>query len=129
VPEIDDQISQNEATLSQLKSALAQAEASLKLAQVTWSRDEPLANKGWATQQQGTVDVQTVKEREAAVAVAKQNVTAQESLVKQLRQNRDDASVAAPFDGVVTQRNVDVSSLVQDNATDGPSCSRSSRRT
>jgi RND family efflux transporter MFP subunit len=119
VPELDDQISQNEATLGQLKSALEQAEASLKLAQVTWSRDQPLVNKGWATQQQGTVDVQTVKEREAAVAVAQQNVTAQESLVKQLRQNRDYASVAAPFDGVITQRNVDVGSLVQGNATGG----------
>ena len=119
VPELDDQISQNEATLGQLKSALEQAEASLKLAQVTWSRDEPLVNKGWATQQQGTVDVQTVKERQAAVAVAQQNVTAQESLVKQLRQNRNYASVAAPFDGVITQRNVDVGSLVQGNAIGG----------
>jgi RND family efflux transporter MFP subunit len=119
VPEIDDQISQNEATLSQLKSALEQAEASLKLAQVTWSRDEPLVNKGWATQQQGTVDVQTVKERGAGVAVAHQNVTAQESRVNQLRQNRDYASVVAPFDGVITQRNVDVGSLVQGNVTGG----------
>jgi RND family efflux transporter MFP subunit len=119
VPEIDDQISQNEATLNQLKSALNQAEASLRLAQVTWSRDEPLVNKGWATQQQGTVDVQTVKERDAAVAVAQQNVTAQESLVKQLRQNRAYASVTGPFDGVITQRNVDLGSLVQGNATGG----------
>jgi RND family efflux transporter MFP subunit len=116
VPELDDQISQNEATLNQLKSALNQAEASLRLAQVTWSRDEPLVNKGWATQQQGTVDVQTVKE---PVAVAQQNVTAQASLVKQLRQNRAYASVTAPFDGVITQRNVDVGSLVQGNATGG----------
>jgi RND family efflux transporter MFP subunit len=86
---------------------------------VTWSRDEPLVTKGWVTQQQGTVDVQTVKFREAAVAVAQQNVAAQESLVKQLRQNRDYASVVAPFDGVITQRNVDVGSLVQGNAASG----------
>jgi multidrug efflux pump subunit AcrA (membrane-fusion protein) len=33
VPELDDQISQNEATLNQLKSALEQADASRKLAQ------------------------------------------------------------------------------------------------
>jgi multidrug efflux pump subunit AcrA (membrane-fusion protein) len=46
VPELDDQITQNEATLGQLKSALEQAEASLKLAQVTWSRDEPWSTKG-----------------------------------------------------------------------------------
>jgi RND family efflux transporter MFP subunit len=119
VPELDDQISQNEATLNQLKSALDQVNASLKLAQDTWSRDEPLVNKGWVTQQQGSVDVQTVKAREAAVAVAQHNVTAQENVVKQLRHNRDYASVIAPFEGVITQRNVDVGSLVQGNATSG----------
>jgi len=119
VPELDDQISQNEATLNQLKSALEQAEASLKLAQVTWSRDEPLVSKGWVTQQQGTIDVQTVKAREAGVAIAQHNVTAQENLLKALRQNRGYALVVAPFDGVITQRNVDVGSLVQGNATSG----------
>jgi RND family efflux transporter MFP subunit len=119
VPEVDAQIAQNEATLNQLRSALEQAEANRDLAQVTWGRDEPLVNRGWVTKQQGTVDVQTVKAQEAAVAVAQHNVTAQENLVKQLRQQRDYASVVAPFDGVITQRNVDVGSLVQGNATSG----------
>jgi RND family efflux transporter MFP subunit len=36
-----------------------------------------------------------------------------------LQQNRDYASVVAPFDGVITQRNVDVGSLVQGNAATG----------
>jgi RND family efflux transporter MFP subunit len=119
VPELDDQISQNEATLTQLKSALEQAEANLKLAQVTWDRDRPLVHEGWVTQQQGTVDVQTVKADDAAVSVAQNNVTAQENLLKQLRQNRNYALVVAPFDGVIAQRNVDVGSLVQGNATSG----------
>ena len=119
VPELDDQISQNEATLDQLKSALDQAEASQKLQQVTWDRDAPLVEKGWVTRQQGTVDVQNLKGQEAAVAAAKHNVTAQENLIKQLHQQRDYASVVAPFDGVITQRNVDVGSLVQGNATSG----------
>jgi RND family efflux transporter MFP subunit len=119
VPELDDQISQNESILNQLKSSLEQAEASLELARVTWRRDEPLVNKGWVTQKQGTVDVQTLKSREAAVPVAQHNVTAQENLLKQLRQNRDYASVVAPFDGVITERNVDVGTLVQNNATSG----------
>ena len=119
VPELDDQILQNEATLDQLKSALDQAEASRKLAEMTWGRDEPLVKKGWVTPQQGDVDLQTLKAREAAVAVAQHNVAAQESLVKQLHQNRDYAAVVAPFDGVITQRNVDLGSLVQGNATSG----------
>jgi RND family efflux transporter MFP subunit len=119
VPELDDQISQNEATLDQLKSALDQAEATRKLQQVTWGRDAPLVEKGWVTRQQGDVDVQNLKGQEAAVAAAQHNVTAQENLVKQLHQQRDYASVVAPFDGVITQRNVDVGSLVQGNATSG----------
>jgi RND family efflux transporter MFP subunit len=119
VPELDDQISQNEATLNQLKSALDQAEVNRKLAESTWGRDEPLLKQGWITHQQGDVDLRNLKSQEAAVAAANHNVTAQEKLVKQLRQNRDYSSVVAPFDGVITQRNVDVGSLVQSNATSG----------
>jgi len=119
VPEQDDQISQNEATLNQLKSALEQAQANSKLAQVTWDRDRPLVGQGWATQQQGTIDVQTLKGQEAAVNLARANITAQEKLITMLRQNRDYASVAAPFNGVITQRNIDVGSLVQGNANTG----------
>jgi RND family efflux transporter MFP subunit len=119
VPELDDQISQNEATLNQLRAALEQAQANLKLAQVTWDRDRPLVGEGWATQQQGTVDVQTLKADDAAVNVARANVAAQENLLKTLRQDRNYALVTAPFNGVITQRNVDIGSLVQGNANTG----------
>jgi RND family efflux transporter MFP subunit len=119
VPELDDQISQNEATLEQLKSTLEQAEANRNLAEVTWERDEPLVKKGVIALQQGDVVLQNLKSQKAAAAAAKHNVTAQENLVKQLHQNRDYASVVAPFDGVITQRNVDVGALVQGNATSG----------
>jgi RND family efflux transporter MFP subunit len=119
VPELDDQIFQNEGTLAQLNSTLELTVANLKLAQVTWDRDRPLVHEGWATQQQGTVDVQTVKANASAVAAAQQNVTAQENLLRMLRQNRDYALVVAPFDGVITQRNVNVGDLVQGNVTGG----------
>jgi len=91
VPELDDQISQ--------------AQANLRLAQATWDRNDALVREGVVSHQQGDVIFQNLK--------------VQESLVKQLRQNRDYASVTAPFDGVITQRNVDVGSLVQSNATSG----------
>src|ERR1700736_1231210 len=119
VPELDHQISQNEATLDQLKSALQQARANRDLAQVTWDRDSPLVQKGWVTPQQGDTDRLNLQSRAAAVAVAEANVSAQENLLKVLQQNRDYASVIAPFDGVITQRNVDVGSLVQGNAASG----------
>src|ERR1700732_4865715 len=87
VPELDDQISQSEATLNQIKSALDQAESTRKLAQVTWDRNGQLVRDGWVTRQQGDVDLQNLKGREAGVEAAKHNVTAQENLVKQLHQD------------------------------------------
>jgi RND family efflux transporter MFP subunit len=119
VPELDEQISQNEATLEQLKAAVQQAQANATLAQATWSRDKPLLKDGWVTGHQGDIDLQTVKADEAAVSVAQANVAAQGRLLRVLRQNRAYASIVAPFDGVITQRNVDVGSLVQGNANTG----------
>jgi len=118
-PELDHQISQAEATLGQLKAALQQAEANRLLAQVTWDRDSPLVGKGWLTAQQGTVDVQTLKAREAAVDVAQANVVAEEAQVQVLHQQKIYQRVVAPFEGVITQRNVDIGSLVQADATSG----------
>jgi RND family efflux transporter MFP subunit len=119
VPELDDQIAQNESTLEQLKAAVQQAEANSTLAQATWGRDKPLLRDGWVTGHQGDIDLQTVKADEAAVSVAQANVVAQERLLRVLHQNRAYASVVAPFDGIITQRNVDVGSLVQGNANTG----------
>jgi RND family efflux transporter MFP subunit len=119
VPELDDQISQNEATLAQLKAAVQKAEANATLAEATWGRDKPLLRDGWVTGHQGDIDLQTVKADEAAVSVAQANVAAQEHLLRVLRQNRAYALVVAPFDGVITQRNVDVGALVQGNANTG----------
>jgi RND family efflux transporter MFP subunit len=118
-PELDHQISQAEATLGQLKASLQQAEANRLLAQVTWDRDSPLVGKGWLTAQQGTVDTQTLKAREAAVDVAQANVVAEEAQMQVLHQQKIYQRVVAPFEGVITQRNVDIGSLMQADATSG----------
>lgn len=118
-PELDHQIVQAEATLAQLKQALQQAEANMDLAKVTWQRDEPLVKQGWITPQQGTTDVQTLKADQAAVGVAQANVDAQNAQLLVLHQQKLYQQVVAPFDGVITQRNIDVGSLVQADATSG----------
>ncbi len=115
-PELDHQIAQAQATLAQLQAALQQAQANLDLAQVTWNRDSPLVKQGWVTQQQGTIDVQTLKAQQAAVHVAESNVVAQKAQIGVLEQQKIYQSVVAPFDGVITQRNIDVGSLVQADA-------------
>ena len=115
-PELDHQISQAEATLVQLQAARHQAEANQELARVTWDRDHPLVKDGWLPQQRGTIDVQTLKATEAAVDVAQANVVAQQSQLEVLRQEKAYQRVVAPFDGIVTQRNIDIGSLVQADA-------------
>ena len=116
-PELDHQISQNQATLQQDEATLQQAVASRDLANVTNRRDSDLVTKGWLTQQQGDTDRLTLQAQNAAVAVAQANVAAQQSLIRVLQQQKSYQSVVAPFDGIITQRNVDVGSLVQAGST------------
>ena len=78
-----------------------------------------LVQKGWVTAQQGDTDRLTLQARDAAVAVAEANITAQNAQLRVLNQQKAYQSVVAPFDGVITQRNVDVGSLVQADAASG----------
>jgi RND family efflux transporter MFP subunit len=116
-PELDHQIAQNEATLRQDQATLQQTTASRDLANVTNTRDSDLVKKGWLTAQQGDTDRLTLDAQNAAIGVAQANVAAQEALLKVLNQQKAYQSVVAPFDGVITQRNVDVGSLVQAGST------------
>ncbi|MGA2892335.1 MAG: efflux RND transporter periplasmic adaptor subunit [Xanthobacteraceae bacterium] len=116
-PELDHQISQNQATLQQNQATLQQTIASRDLANVTNTRDSELVKKGWLTAQQGDTDRLTLQAQNAAVAVAQANVAAQQSLIRVLQQQKSYQSVVAPFDGTITQRNVDVGVLVQAGST------------
>jgi RND family efflux transporter MFP subunit len=118
-PELDHQIAQAEATLAQLRSTLQQRKAARELARVTWDRDKPVVQKGWLPLQQGTIDEQTLRQQEATVREARNNVVAQEAQVNVLHQEKIYQSVVAPFDGVITQRNIDIGTLVQADATAG----------
>jgi RND family efflux transporter MFP subunit len=118
-PELDHQIANAEATLVQMQATLAQAIANRDLARVTWDRDNPLVQKGWVTAQQGDTDRLTLQARDAAVSVAQANIAAQKAQLQVLNQQKAYQSVVAPFDGVITQRNVDIGSLVQADAASG----------
>jgi RND family efflux transporter MFP subunit len=118
-PELDHQITQAEGTLAQLKASLLLARANRDLAQVTWDRENPLVQKNVLTAEQGDTDRLTLLARREAVAVAEANIEAQTAQLRVLNQFKAYQSVVAPFDGVITQRNIDVGSLVQANATSG----------
>ena len=118
-PELDHQIANAEGTLAQMQASLEQAIANRDLARVTWDRDNPLVQKGWVTAQQGDTDRLTLTARDAAVSVAQANIVAQKAQLQVLNQQKAYQSVVAPFDGVITQRNIDIGSLVQADAASG----------
>jgi RND family efflux transporter MFP subunit len=116
-PELDHQISQAQATLVQAQATLRQNQASKQLAQVTNDRIGSLVKQGWATTQLGDTDRLSLEAQDAAVGVAQANIEAQRSSIKVLAQQKAYQRVVAPFDGVITQRAVDVGSLVQTGST------------
>ena len=118
-PEIQHQIAQAEATLAQNQAALVQAQSNRDLASVTWGRDKTLVQQGWVTLEQGDTDRLTLAADQAAVGVAEANIKAQQAQVKVLSQQQVYQTVVAPFDGHITQRNVDVGALVQADANTG----------
>jgi RND family efflux transporter MFP subunit len=118
-PELDHQIAQAEASLAQAKASRRQTKANRELARVTWGRDSVLVRQGWATQQQGDTDRLNYAAQQQAKQVNDAAIHSQEAQLLVLRQQKAYQQVVAPFDGVVTQRNVDVGSLVQADATSG----------
>jgi RND family efflux transporter MFP subunit len=116
-PELDHQIAQAKATLTQNQATLQQTQASRDLADVTNGRDSKLVKQGWLTLQQGDNDRLTLAAQQAAVRVAQSNIAAQEAQIRILEQEKAYQRVVAPFDGVITQRNIDNGSLVQSGST------------
>jgi len=116
-PELDHQIAQAKAAQAQAQATVRQSEANEKLAQATNQRSATLVNQGWVTKQQGDNDRLTLDAQQAAYKAALANDAVATAAIKVLQQQRDYLTVTAPFDGVVSQRLIDVGSLVQSQAT------------
>lgn len=132
-PDLDQQLTQARAQLAQTnaslvaaRAALQQARANQDLANVTNQRYAKLAPQGYASQQEAdnarltlaarNADVQNAQ---AAVEVADANVNAQAANVSRLEQLTGFERVTAPFDGVVSARQVEVGDLVTADASTG----------
>lgn len=104
-PEIDQQ-------LNQAVGQLQQAQANLKLAQVTADRWKEMLSKN-------TVSKQETDQKEGDLEAAKANAVAAAANVSRLQNLKEFERVVAPFDGIVTQRNVDVGALISSSASSG----------
>jgi HlyD family secretion protein len=125
-PDLDQQLKQAEATLAQRAAALQQAQAQVNQAQsnkdlatVTNGRTTVLARQGWETQQNAdqtrlglVAQNAAVVNAQAGVAVAQAALQTQLAIARQLQELTGYELVTAPFDGVVTERNVDTGDLI-----------------
>jgi membrane fusion protein (multidrug efflux system) len=118
-PDLDQQLEEAKAQLVQLQAAVEQAQANADLGQVTNGRTARLVALGWSTLEQGDTDRLTAASRNAALAVAKANATAQQAAVNRLEQLTGFEQIKAPFDGVVTARNVNIGDLLNAGGTSG----------
>ena len=125
-PELDQQLlqaratlAQSEASLQQAKAALEQAKANAELARLTRERDLPLGTQHAIAQQIVDEAVQAYNARVADVDAAGANITAAQASVTanranvaRLQQLQGFERVIAPFNGVITERNVERGDLV-----------------
>ncbi len=115
-PDIDDQLAQAKANLDQSKANLLLAEASLNLAKVTLDRDARAGNAVTALQiDQDRAQVQTTT---AQVEATKAAIQVNVATVQRYQDLQDFQKIVAPFQGVITSRNIDQGDLViADSAT------------
>lgn len=130
-PELDQQVRQAEANLEQAKAALEQARANHEqgrsneeLAHVTADRWKNLTARGAVSRQENDqyqaqyqAQVANLDALTKAVAAAQSNIGAAEANLARLQDMQSYRVVKAPFDGLITQRNVDVGALVNSGST------------
>jgi RND family efflux transporter MFP subunit len=130
-PELDQQVVQAKATLEQAQASLEQAKANYQqgksneeLARITADRWKALVLKGAVSRQdndtyqaQYNAQVANLDALSKAVAAAQSNVNAAQANVARLSELQSYRMVRAPFDGLITLRNVDVGALVNSGNT------------
>jgi len=130
-PELDEQVRQAGAGLQQAKSALDEAlanleqgKANLEFARVAAERWGNLVTRGVVSrhendqyQAQYRAQLAGVQSLEKAIAAQRSNVAAAEANQARLEKMQSYLMVKAPFNGVITLRNVDVGALVNAGST------------
>ena len=130
-PELDQQIHQAEAASEQAQAAIDQAQANLEqgkanreLARITAERSKKLTERGITSQQEGdqseaqlAAQQANVQALEKAVLAQRSNLAAVRANLARLQELQGYRLVKAPFEGVITLRNVDVGALVSTGNT------------
>ncbi|MEJ0046187.1 MAG: efflux RND transporter periplasmic adaptor subunit [Rhodospirillales bacterium] len=120
-PDLDQQLAQARAQLGQMQAALLQAEASGRSPTSPTGAHRAWSSRAGTAASRATRTVRIFATQTAGVTVAKANIVAQEAQVNRLVELTDFERVTAPFDGVITSRQIDVGTLVTaDQASGSP---------
>src|SRR5436853_1858490 len=117
-PEVDQQLMQAIATMAQDKANVVKFEADLALARTTLQR-YVAAGPGTVSKQQIDERTSAVTDAEKVVDAARATVNADEANVHRPLERQSLQKVYAPFDGVITVRNVHPGSLISAGSTSG----------
>jgi RND family efflux transporter MFP subunit len=120
-PEVEAQVAQYQNSLQQAQATVRQNEAQRASTDVTSKRISVLAKDSWATQELADTDRYNFQAQTHATTAAEYNAAATEQQLKYYNQQKIYQQVVAPFDGVITQRNIDVGSLITADAAGGTS--------
>jgi RND family efflux transporter MFP subunit len=115
-PEVDQQLNQTRGTLAQSAATLVQLQADLELARRTAKRFVGIG-VGAVTQQEIDDRTTAATTSQKAVDAGQATVHANQADVDRLEQLTGFERVYAPFDGVITVRNVDPGSLISAGST------------
>ena len=119
--EVEAQVAQFQNSLQQAQATIRQNEAQRASTDVTSRRISILAKDGWAPREQGDTDWYAFQAQKHATTASEYNAAAMEQQLKFTNQQKIYQQVVAPFDGVITQRNIDTGSLITADATGGTS--------
>ena len=122
-PDLDRQVAQARSTLRQSESNLVQLEAQLHLSSLNWDRYKVLVARGVFSRQDGDTQEANFRVADANARAAQSTIQANRDSLDRLLVLQRYERVTAPFDGVVTARNVDVGTLITAQGTGVPSSS------
>jgi multidrug efflux pump subunit AcrA (membrane-fusion protein) len=111
-PELDQQLSQAQANLEQAYKQLDLQKANLELARTTMERYKGADKEEAVAKLAVDQSIAAYATAKASVAAAQATVNSNDANVKQYEALTAFERVRAPFDGVITQRNVDVGALI-----------------
>src|SRR5215469_11897606 len=120
-PEVEAQVAQFQNSLQAAQATQRQNAAQRASTDVTSRRISVLAKDGWATLENRDTDWYNFQAQTHATTAAEYNTAATEQELKYYSQQKIYQQVVAPFDGVITQRNIDVGSLITADASGGTS--------